>query len=193
MIDDPTLIWRAPIGVLVLAILAARDRIRTGTWSRARELGFLFGVTGIAMLWAVAHDAITWSISPDYFVIGKDLPGAATSFAPVVPPALQAGWTAGLAIGLVLVVANNPLPDRPPLSYAILVRELARVALASALTALVAGAAAPFLATGFRVVLADAGVHDARSYLVVQGAHAGSYVGALVALPLAWRRIRCAR
>lgn len=109
-VDDPTFVWRAPLGVLALSLLALRDRARTGTWARARELAFLFGVTAATMAYALLHDAITWRVSAEYFVIGKGLTEAATSFAPVARIALLAGWTTGLAIGLALIVADNPKP-----------------------------------------------------------------------------------
>jgi hypothetical protein len=74
--DDSTLVWRAPAGIAVLLALALRDRMRNGTWARVHELAFLFGATLIVIAYAIAHDAVTWSISRDYFVIGKAMPEA---------------------------------------------------------------------------------------------------------------------
>lgn len=190
--DDPTFVWRAPIGTVVLIALALRDRARTGTWSRARELGVLFGAALGAMAYALAHDAVTWSISREYFSVGKGLPEAATSFAPVARLALLAGWSAGLAVGLALVIANNPgrlsrLPERA------LAPELGRVvayALLGAGTCAALGAASePCLG----VAIADAGVLSPRSYLVAQGAHAGSYLGAALGAAVSVARVRRAR
>lgn len=193
MLDDPTFAWRAPLGVMALLALAVRDRSRTGRWDRARELAFLFGVTAAAMAYATAHDAVTWSISREYFAIGKDLPDAAFSFAPVARLALLAGWSAGLAVGLVLVVANNPRPPRPQLRYRVLIREAAVVAAVAAGTAAVGALIAVLGLQSFAPMLAEAGVRDPRAYLGAQGAHLGSYVGGLAALVVAWRRVRAVR
>lgn len=193
MTDDPTLVWRVPIGVSVLLALAVRDRLRTGTWDRARELAVLFGITLVALVYALVHDAITWSISRDYFAIGKDLPAAARSFAPVVPLALEAGWTAGLAIGLALVVSNNPAPSLPRLGERALVDRALGVAAAAGCTALAGGLAGPTLLGDWAPDLASAGIADPRAFLIAQGAHLGSYAGGAAATLLAALEIRRTR
>lgn len=191
--DDPTFAWRAPIGVLVLLGLALRDRVRTGTWDRARELTFLFGVTAIAVAYAVTHDAVTWRISVEYFVIGKQLPEAARSFAPVARLAALAGWSAGLAVGLALLVANNPSPTQTRLGERDLAIEALGVLVVSACTAtlgaLVGLCAAPHVET----VLRSAGIGDARAFAIVQGIHLGTYVGAALGAVRAVVRVRRAR
>lgn len=192
MVDDPTFGWRAPIGTLLLLALALRDRARTGSWSRARELAVLFGAAAGAMGYALAHDAITWSISREYFSIGKDLPAAATSFAPVARLALLAGWSAGLAVGLALVVANNPgrLPRLPEQALA---PELARVVACALLAAATGAAIGAASESWLGAAIADAGVTSPQRYLVAQGAHAGSYLGAALGTLVAVVRVRRAR
>jgi hypothetical protein len=173
VVDDPTFAWRAPLGVLALVWLAVRDRRRSGTWDRARELAVLVAVAAATMLHAVVHDLITWNVSRDWFAVGKALPEAARSFAPVVPLALLAGWTAGLVVGLVLLVANDPSRHLPRLGY----RALAARALAVWWGSIVGALA---FAGG---ALATAPAEHA--YAVAASAHLGSYSGGLATLAAA--------
>lgn len=194
MVDDPTFVWRAPIGTLVLIALALRDRARSGTWSRARELGVLFGAALGAMAYALAHDAVTWSISREYFSIGKGLPEAATSFAPVARLALLAGWSAGLAVGLALVIANNPA-SAPRLPERELAPLLGALAVAAAALAALGGIVGFYAEGALHDAITASGISSPRAYLVAQGAHAGSYAGAIAgtaaAVGVVRRRRRC--
>lgn len=191
--EDPTFAWRAPLGVLALVLLALRDHARTGTWARARELAFLFGVTAVTMAYALAHDAVTWRVSAEYFVIGKGLPGAAVSFAPVARLAALAGWSVGLAVGLALLVANNPSPMRTRIGERVLAGEALRVLVVSAATAafgaLVGFCATPHVAAFFR----SAGIAETRAFSVASGIHLGTYVGAALGTVRAVVRVRRAR
>lgn len=191
--DDPTFAWRAPIGVAVLVGRALRDRARTGTWDRACELAFLFGVTAATVAYAIAHDAVTWRLSAEYFVVGKQLPDAAQSFLPAARLAALAGWSAGLAVGLALLVVNNPSPTRTRLGERELAGEALRMLAASAVTAalgaLVGLCATPHVAAYFR----SAGITDPRAFSVASGIHLGTYVGAAFGLVRAVVRVRRAR
>lgn len=193
MIDDPTFAYRVVLGVGVLVALATRDRVRSGTASRFRELGFLFAVAVAAMAYAVLHDAATWSLAPAYFAIGKGIPAAEHSFAPVADLALRGGWTAGLAIALVLLVANNPAVGRPQLSYRVLASHAAFVWVGSIGAALLCAAVGLAVAPWVAEALGDAGVASPNAYATVQGAHVGTYAGAFLACVVAVARIRCAR
>ncbi len=193
MIDDPTFAYRAVLGVGVLVALATRDLMRTGTASRFRELGFLFAVAVATMAHAVLHDAATWSLAPAYFAIGKGIPDAGHSFAPVADLALRGGWTAGLAVGLVLLVANNPAVGRPQLSYRVLASHAAFVWSASIGAALLSATLGLAVAPWVAEALSGVGVASPSAYATVQGAHVGSYAGALLACIVTVARIRRAR
>ncbi len=111
--------YRVVLGVLFFALLGFVDVCRNpSNPRRAREYLFLFSCAGIAMGYGVAHDFVTCHISPAYFVWGKGLESAADGFNfDVVKLALMASWSAGLIVGVVLLLANNPREGRPQLGY----------------------------------------------------------------------------
>lgn len=193
MLDDPTFWWRAPAGVALLGALALRDRARTGRWRLGRELVVVFGAAGVAVVYAVVHDAITWSVSPDYFVVGKAMPEAAHAFAPVARVGAMAGWSVGLGAGLALVIANHPHATRPQLDLGAIARVLAIVPVLALIGAALGAALGPALGASEVSALASAGVHDANAYLVVQGVHLGSYAGAALGTLLAIAALRTRR
>jgi hypothetical protein len=104
----------------------------------------------------------------------------------------MASWSAGLFIGLALLVANNPKTGLPQLGYRELARMLAMPLLCSAAFAVsgaVAGlACAPAVAA--RLGLDYLGLEDPRAFVVVSGIHAGSYLGGLVGAVSAFVVIR---
>ena len=66
----------------------------------------------------LVHDLVTYSIFSEYFSIGKGIDEAEVGFGwPVVRLALMASWSAGLFIGLALLVANNPKRRLTQLNY----------------------------------------------------------------------------
>jgi len=160
--------WRLALGLGLLAVLAAIDLVRhPKNPTRIKEYGFLFAVTGATMVHGLVHDLVTWSFSPEYFAVGKGLGDCADSFFPEVAAlALKASWSAGLFIGLVLLIANNPSKRRPQLPY----RRLARFVLwplACSVGAAVVAGLASYLS-------------GAAEFSQVWAIHIGTYVGALV-------------
>jgi len=166
--------------------------------ARAKEFAFLLYVVLLAVVYAVAHDQVTATISPEYFVYGKGLTLSSLRWE-VAWLAVRAGLPVGLLGGTALLVANNPRRARvpPQLGY----RTLMGLALAP-----IVGAA--FLAGGLGAANASAqlgtataralGVPNARvwRFVIVWGVHVGSYVGALfgivcVALVARRRKGRC--
>ncbi|MCA9606800.1 MAG: hypothetical protein KC619_14440 [Myxococcales bacterium] len=194
MIDDPTFAYRVVFGLLIFSVLGAIDLARhPDDPRRLKEYGFLFGVTGAVMLYGVAHDAVTFAIAPEYFSVLKGL-GDASFFPDVARLALMASWTVGLAIGLVLLVANNP-SRRPQLGYRLLVRQLGWPFALSPLLAVAFGtltACAPSTARralavdGFAIVRPD-------EVAVVWAIHIGTYAGAALGAAIAVVRVRALR
>jgi hypothetical protein len=125
--SDAGLAARIAIGAGIFVILAAADLIRHGRKAtRWREHAFLLAATALAMLYGVINDRIAAGISWEYFYYGKDLK---QQLGPAVPPdatalnhaaigvGLRATWTVGLLIGAILLIANNPRPNRRPVLY----------------------------------------------------------------------------
>ena len=83
--DDPTFAFRLVFGLSALALLAVVDLIRhPRTPTRVKEYGFLFCVATASMAYGVIHDVVTYSISWEYFSIGK----GPSALARIGPPLL---------------------------------------------------------------------------------------------------------
>ncbi len=149
--------------------------------ARLREYGFLLFATTTAIAFAVAHDQLTATISPEYFLTGKGLASDPRPFRLAVAIlAAKASYWVGLVIGTALLVANNPSPRRAQLGYPVLIR-LAALPLVFAVGCAALGAIAfAVLDLGLSTAAVLAGPAAARRFLVVWGIHAGSYLGASV-------------
>lgn len=202
--SDAGLALRVGIGVSIFALLALadwhRNRDRATRW---REYAFLLGCVAVAVAYGILHDQVTTSISWEYFAYGK---GVAEQLPPDERPnspafrweaakiGMKATWTAGLVIGVALLVANNPRKDgRPRLGY----RELAAlVPMVLAVTVLastclgVAGYLGAFLPinSDFRELMADDAWRP-RRFMAVYGVHLGGYVGGILGTTLAVARV----
>jgi hypothetical protein len=195
--DDPTFAIRLVLGLSALSVLAIVDLVRhPHNPTRAKEYGFLFAVTGAAMAYGVLHDIVTYSISWEYFAVGKNVPEAADGFGwSVIRLALMASWSAGLFVGLVLLIANNPRSGLHKLAY----RRLARKLLwplggtvgASVICGVVGMAFAPTLV--MRLGLDDLRLHDPHSFVIVSSIHAGTYLGGIAGVVVAVVAVRCER
>lgn len=169
------------LGLMVVG--AAVDRARSGREARrAREYAFLLAAGAVGAAFAFVVDQLTSRLSPDYFVLGKGLePGRGFARA-VVELSLQAGLVAGLVLGGVLLLADQPRPDRPalplprlllragwPLGGAVLVAPLGALALP------------PLDPLGLRRELGPLLTDPALEALLrVWGLHAGLYAGGLL-------------
>ena len=74
---------------------------------RTREYGFLLYAGLLAVVYALVHDQVTVTLSPEYFVYGKGLDPASLRL-DVAWLAVRAGASVGLVGGAALLVANNP-------------------------------------------------------------------------------------
>jgi hypothetical protein len=153
-----------------------------------KEYPFLFGAAIAAMIYGVAHDYVTWSISPDYYIIGKGIPSAATGFTrDVAILAMKATWGPGLLGAAVLLMANNPDSSQRQLPYMTLLK-LAAIPLAmsilceAAFGILFARYPEPIAhGAGMMTYLNLAG----SRFMAVWGMHIGAYGGFAVGLLMA--------
>ena len=189
--------YRVLLAALLFAVLLGHDLIRNRqNPARAREYAFLLFATCLASTYGVLHDHVTATISSEYFLIGKNLAADPRPFRVAVTVlALKATFGLGLLGGALLLIANNPSPHRPQLSY----RELARlcmVPLAAAAVLAIFGAAL-FAANvvGLRDVAEDFAGRGTRAtrFLVTWGMHSGSYAGGLAGTIVALVLIRRGR
>jgi hypothetical protein len=174
---------RAGLGLAFFVILGLWDIVRhPDNPRRAKEYTFLFALTGAAMIYAVAHDFVTYHISPEYFIYGKGLANARAGFGwPVVKLALMAGWSPGLIAGAALLTANNRDKLGRQLPYPALWRYAVLVLLASAGMAVALGSIISLFPS--RVAAAIDLPHSgdsARAFITVWGIHIGTYAGALI-------------
>ncbi len=176
---------RAGLGLAFFLILGLWDMVRhPDNPRRAKEYAFLFAVTGAAMIYAVAHDFVTYHISPEYFIYGKGLADARAGFGwPVIKLALTAGWSPGLIAGAALLIANNRDKLGRQLPYSVLSRYAVLVLVASAGMAVVLGSIISLfpsrVAAAIDVPLSG---DPARAFVTVWGIHIGTYAGAVVGL-----------
>ncbi len=126
MTDDPTFVPRLAFGLMALSALLVADLRRYGRASpRLREYSFLCATAVAAIAYGIAHDWVTCGLSPDYFSIGKGIASAESGFsADIVLLATKAAFSAGLLVGVALLVANNPRPASPQLPYRTLALQL---------------------------------------------------------------------
>lgn len=194
--------WLAPlpvrltVGLLILGSLAVIDLRRHGrNATRWREYGFLLFATIAAICYGVVNDQITSTISWEYFYYGKDL---AEKLGPKLPPdpvklrlfaalvGVQASWSAGLILGVGLLLANNPSKRLARLSYRELFGMIPVLFIVTA-TAAATGAALGYLGflTRFHedfAYMVRTNLWRPKRFMAVYGIHLGGYVGALLGL-----------
>ena len=187
---------RVVLGVLFFGTLGLLDwRRHPENPKRAKEYLFLIGAMALAVIYGVLHDHVTATISPEYFLKGKELELDPRPFRwAVTVLAAHAAYGPGLVVGAALLIANNPSATRGQLSY----RELGRLALVPLVLAATAAALGGVLSGALDVAGRRpdaellAGKEAATRFLVTWGVHAGSYagggLGALLACVLIRRR-----
>jgi hypothetical protein len=190
-------LWtRITIGVLVFAALAGWDyRRNRGQATRWREYLVLVACVLAAMAYGIVNDQITSTISWEYFYYGKDLGDVLGRQIPPDPVKLhlaasivgiQATWSAGLIIGVALLLANNPSKRLARLPNVALLNQLPIVFL---ITAGAAGIGATLGYTGLLIRfhedfewMISANQWRPRRFMAVYGIHLGGYIGALAGI-----------
>ena len=206
--SDGGLAARIGLGAAVLLALALadlhRNRSRATRW---REYTFLLACVVAALVYGVVNDQITTTISWEYFAYGKFPENALPVGEPPNSPrfrweaakvGMKATWTAGLIVGVALLIANNPRRDgRPRLAYRRLLGLVPLVFLVTAATAACFGVAGYFgaflpLSGDFREMVEEDQWRP-RRFMAVYGVHLGGYVGGLIATVLAVARVALER
>src|ERR1700677_665659 len=130
---------RISVCLAILIALAIMDYYQKGPQStRWREYLFLLLCVAVATAYGALNDQITSRISWEYFYYGKELSPILGPQTPPDPLALslqaarigaEASWWAGLVIGAVMLIANNPGRRNAPLPYLRLIARLRHVLL----------------------------------------------------------------
>ena len=193
------LVARIAVGALILSGLALwdlyRNRSRATRW---REYAFLLSCVAIAIVYGGLNDQVTTTISWEYFAYGK---GVAEVLPANEPPnswafrweaakvGMKATWTAGLIVGVAILIANNPSKRYPSLPYrrlypfAFLVFGVTAVMSFCLAMAGYLGAFQSFNPEFGEMVAAD----QWRPYrfMAVFGEHLGGYVGGVIGTVIA--------
>jgi len=121
------LVIRILIGVGIFALLGGVDYYRHGkSATRWKEYLFLLVAVLVAMLYGIANNMLTTSISWEYFYYGKKLQSTLGNQIPPDMAALRweagkigmmATWTVGLLLGAAVLIVNNPRKNIPQLPY----------------------------------------------------------------------------
>jgi len=160
-----------------------------------REDAVLFVVTtSLALAYGITHDHLTATLSPEYFLFGKDLANDPRPFRwAVTVLAAKACWPMGLLAGMALRFANEPserLPQRLPLRR--LLGFVAIPMMTAALAALMLGASPVSFDPWDQRAIAEmlAGSTHVAAFVRVWRVHIGSYVGGALGLLLAVALVR---
>lgn len=185
MLDSIPYSYRVALLVAVMSLIAAidwrRNRQNATKW---KEYAFVIvaGVVGAAF--GFFNDLVTSSISPEYFVLGKGLPGGEGLTLRAGFLGMKAGFSAGAIAGAICLYAATRRSSNPPLAFRNILSFLWR----PVVLAIIAASA---LALAFRqhdpfdfFAQLDCAVdsEQIRRFLLVWWIHAGLYLGLLVAL-----------
>jgi hypothetical protein len=191
--SDPGLLARIAIGAAIFAVLGTVDLIRHGRQAtRWREYAFLLLAVFAATAYGAINDQIASSTSWEYFYYGKGLDHV---LGPRVPPdsaalhweackiGLKATWSAGLIIGVLLLLANNPRRNRRQLPYRTMCRLLTWILLSSVLCAAIGGfvgsrGGLAWVSHDLRLLVRD-NMFRPYQFMTVYGMNLGGYVGGL--------------
>lgn len=202
--SNTSLLLRIALGVLIFTTLAlvdyARHRQNATRW---REYTLLLLAVAGAIVYGVLNDQITSTISWEYFYYGK---GLEEQLGPQTPPAtlplhlaaalvgVKATWSAGLLIGVALLLANNPSKHLPRLRNRDLLPLIPLIFLITACVGALGGLAGyQGLPARWNDDFAQMLRHDEwrpHRFIAVYGVHLGGYVGGAIATTLAVLRIR---
>ncbi len=182
--------------VALLALVACGELLLRGPRraTRWREYAALLAAGLVGGAFGAAVDQLSVTLSPDYFELGKGIAPGPGLRARVAALGLQAGITAGLIAGGVLLAARGHGPSAPTLAAT------ARATPAVLLGALAGGplgavTLGPLDPLGLRAELGPLLSDPARvrAFCWVWGLHAGVYAGAALGLGVAAWRVRRSR
>jgi hypothetical protein len=187
-------------GLAFFALLGLWDLVKHGKEAkRWREYAYLLCCVAAAMAYGVINDQVTATISWEYFYYGKLLVQKLGALTPpdmaalrwqAVLVGLKATWTAGVLLGVVALIANNPRKARPQLPYRRLYAMVPIPLICAAICAVLLGLAG-WLGAFPKTVVESYCSPDWRPshFMAVFGAHLGGYAGAAIGLVLVAVRI----
>jgi len=118
-------LYRAALLAVLMAIAAGVDFWRHGrTAARYQEYLFIWLAGFIGCVMGGVNDLITSSISPEYFSLGKGLPGGDALNLRAAIYGLKEGLSAGVIAGAVCVYAGRGKAAVPPLCFGGMLRLL---------------------------------------------------------------------
>lgn len=165
-----------------LGLLCLVEVLRRGRRAeRPRELAFLLVACAIGAAVGVVHDAITVTLSPEYFTLGKGLVGGPDLRARALRLGGAAGTAAGLIGGAVLLFAGRA-GRRPRAAYRSLLVATPWILLGACVGAGAADLLRPLERIGVAVPVLDPAA--ATAFRRVWGIHIGTHAGGLLALVL---------
>jgi hypothetical protein len=172
--------WARCLIVLGLMVVgAALDRWKRGPdATRPREYSFLLVCGLLGAAFAIGVDHVDATLSPDYFVIGKGLRRSSLRL-DVTWLGFQAGLAPGLIVGGLLLLANQPIAEKPVISSPRLLR-FALIPIAAALAFALAGALLNPRFDVFddaRALEGELSPERLERFLLVHGVHLGLYAG----------------
>lgn len=204
---DAGLAARVGFGASVFALLAVVDLMRNGRAAqRWREYAFLLLATLAGMVYGIANDVATSSISWEYYFYGKGLvdmmpektpPDAAALRTEAMKIGMKAGGSAGILIGAVLLIANNPRAGRRRLGYGTIASYAVMIFVVTVVFAILFGAVGAkgwLLWTSSDLAeLWRTGDFRPSRFMAVYGVHLGAYIGGAIGTMIAVACIAKAR
>lgn len=176
-------------GVIIFSIWAYVEFIRKGKKaSRWKEYLFLIYCVLIVMAFGMINDQLTVSISWEYFVHGKgfdlqgqDQPDWVSLRLWACEVGAKATWTAGLLLGAVLLICNNPNNKPPVVPLKKLVKLVWLIGIPACVLAVLLGIAGYLgawknLTEDFSLIW-QSNIYRPANFQCVWGMHLGAYVG----------------
>jgi hypothetical protein len=158
---------------------------------RWREYLFLITTVVLAMGYGAINDQVTVGISWEYFYYGKGVgqskdPAEVAMRWEAAKVGMKATWTAGLIVGVGILLANNPWKKAPRLGYGELYRMMGWVVVFPVVCAIVLGWVGY---EGWLVkvwpaldAIKDAPLLRPQRFMCVAGIHLGGYVGGAIGM-----------
>jgi hypothetical protein len=189
---DGGLLTRILVGVAIFMTFAMIDLRKNGrVATRWREYSVLLTAVLAALVYGAINDQITVTISPEYFLYGKELAHKIGDDPPMpqlrweaAKIGLKATWTVGLIFGVCLLLANNPFRSLPRLRNRQLMMYIPMILLIAALCGSVGG----FLGyrgflTRFNSDFQDmvaVNLYRPKRFMSAWGVHLGDYIGGML-------------
>tara|TARA_R110000868_G_scaffold117600_10_gene312330 strand:+ start:1459 stop:2046 length:588 start_codon:yes stop_codon:yes gene_type:complete len=157
--------YRLPFGLFIFLWLAIVDYKKYGWKSeRLHEYGFLIYCVFLAVIYGIANDVITSSLSAEYYTFGKEIDSGEGFNMRVAWLAIKGSYWVGLILGVILLVANNPYKSYPRVPLPKLWKY-------------------PLIPIGFTIIFSLTiylNIHNHYGLYVVMKIHKAAYCGSLV-------------